>query len=119
VRSPIGLPPLDQGGSNHLPDPNAKPETNPQPRPRRTTPKGKLLVMIDPGHGGKDPGAIGIAGVQEKDIILPISLRIAKILQENGVETVLTRDADYFVTLPGRVEMAQRTGADIFVSIHA
>jgi N-acetylmuramoyl-L-alanine amidase len=75
--------------------------------------------MIDPGHGGKDPGAIGIAGVQEKDIILPISLRIAKILQENGVETVLTRDADYFVTLPGRVEMAQRTGADIFVSIHA
>lgn len=119
VRSPIGLPPLDQGGSNHLPDPNAKPETNPQPRPRRTTPKGKLLVMIDPGHGGKDPGAIGIAGVQEKDIILPISLKIAKILQENGVETVLTRDADYFVTLPGRVEMAQRTGADIFVSIHA
>ncbi len=117
VRSPIGLPPLDQGGSNHLPDPNAKPENN--PRPRRTTPNGKLLVMIDPGHGGKDPGAIGIAGVQEKDIILPISVRIAKILQENGVETVLTRDADYFVTLPGRVEMAQRTGADIFVSIHA
>jgi N-acetylmuramoyl-L-alanine amidase len=75
--------------------------------------------MIDPGHGGKDPGAIGIAGVQEKDIILPISLRIAKILQENGVETVLTRDSDYFVTLPGRVEMARRTGADIFVSIHA
>jgi N-acetylmuramoyl-L-alanine amidase len=117
VRSPIGLPPLDQGGSNHLPDPNPKPENNPQPR--RTTRKGKLLVMIDPGHGGKDPGAIGIAGVQEKDIILPISLRIAKILQENGVETVLTRDSDYFVTLPGRVEMAQRTGADIFVSIHA
>jgi N-acetylmuramoyl-L-alanine amidase len=117
VRSPIGLPPLDQGGSNHLPDPNAKPENN--PLPRRTTRKGKLLVMIDPGHGGKDPGAIGIAGVQEKDIILPISLRIAKILQENGVETVLTRDSDYFVTLPGRVEMAQRTGADIFVSIHA
>jgi len=117
VRSPIGLPPLDQGGSNHLPDPNAKPENN--PLPRRTTRKGKLLVMIDPGHGGKDAGAIGIAGVQEKDIILPISLRIAKILQENGVETVLTRDSDYFVTLPGRVEMAQRTGADIFVSIHA
>ena len=117
VRSPIGLPPLGPDGSNHLPDPNAKPENN--PLPRRTTRKGKLLVMIDPGHGGKDPGAIGIAGVQEKDIILPISLRIAKILQENGVETVLTRDSDYFVTLPGRVEMAQRTGADIFVSIHA
>lgn len=116
VTPPIGLPPLPSPNSGQLPDPNVR---NPQPRPRPTVPKGKLLVMIDPGHGGKDPGAIGIGGVQEKNIILPISRRIAEILQQNGVQAVLTRDSDYFVTLPGRVEMADRANADVFVSIHA
>jgi N-acetylmuramoyl-L-alanine amidase len=76
-------------------------------------------VLIDPGHGGKDPGAIGIGGVREKDIILPISQRIAEVLQQNGVQVVMTRNSDYFVSLPGRVQMAERVGADVFVSIHA
>jgi N-acetylmuramoyl-L-alanine amidase len=75
--------------------------------------------MIDPGHGGKDPGAIGIGGLEEKDIILPIGRRVAEILQQNGVQAVLTRDSDYFVSLPGRVQMAERANADVFVSIHA
>jgi N-acetylmuramoyl-L-alanine amidase len=76
-------------------------------------------VVIDPGHGGKDPGAIGIGGTREKDIILPISLRVAEVLQQNGVQVLLTRDSDYFVSLPGRVQMAERANADVFVSIHA
>lgn len=116
VRPPISLPPLPSPNSGQLPDPNIK---NPQPRPRPSVPKGKLLVVIDPGHGGKDPGAIGIGGTREKDIILPISLRVAEVLQENGVQVVLTRDSDYFVSLPGRVQMAERANADVFVSIHA
>ncbi|MGM3308614.1 N-acetylmuramoyl-L-alanine amidase [Anabaena sp. WFMT] len=116
VRPPISLPPLPSPNSGQLPDPNIK---TPQPRPRRSVPKGKLLVMIDPGHGGKDPGAVGIAGIQEKNLILPISKRVAAILQQNGVQAVMTRDSDYFVTLPGRVAMAERANADVFVSIHA
>ncbi|MEA5550844.1 N-acetylmuramoyl-L-alanine amidase [Anabaena cylindrica UHCC 0172] len=116
ARPPISLPPLPSPNSGQLPDPNIK---TPQPRPRRSVPKGKLLVMIDPGHGGKDPGAVGIAGIQEKNIILPISKRVAAILQQNGVQAVMTRDSDYFVTLPGRVAMAERANADVFVSIHA
>jgi N-acetylmuramoyl-L-alanine amidase len=116
IKPPIGLPPLPSPGNSQLPDPNIR---NPQPRPRLPVPKGRLLVVIDPGHGGKDPGAIGIGGIQEKDIILPISRKIAEVLQRNGVQVVLTRDSDYFVSLPGRVQMAERANADVFVSIHA
>jgi N-acetylmuramoyl-L-alanine amidase len=114
-RSNIGIsvPPLPPG-STQLPDPNRKPQVT-----QRSFPKGKLVVVIDPGHGGKDPGAIGIGNTREKDIILPISRKVAEILQRNGVQAVLTRDSDYFVSLPGRVKMAERANADLFVSIHA
>jgi N-acetylmuramoyl-L-alanine amidase len=78
-----------------------------------------VVVLIDPGHGGKDPGAVGLGGLREKDIILPIGKKIAQILQQNGVQVILTRDSDYFVTLPGRVQLAERANADVFVSIHA
>ncbi|ADI63277.1 N-acetylmuramoyl-L-alanine amidase [Trichormus azollae] len=116
VRPPISLPPLPSPNNVELPNPNIR---TPQPRIRSIVPKGKLLVVIDPGHGGKDPGAIGISGLEEKDIILPIGRRVAAILQQNGVQAVMTRDSDYFVSLPGRVEMAERANADVFVSIHA
>ncbi|MBK1986891.1 N-acetylmuramoyl-L-alanine amidase [Sphaerospermopsis aphanizomenoides BCCUSP55] len=116
IRPPISLPPLPSPNNVELPDPNTR---TPQPRRRPVVPKGKLLVVIDPGHGGKDPGAIGIGGLEEKDIILPIGRRIAEILQQNGVQAILTRDSDYFVSLPGRVQMAERANADVFVSIHA
>ncbi|MBD2343988.1 N-acetylmuramoyl-L-alanine amidase [Anabaena subtropica] len=109
------LPPI-QG---QLPDPtNPRPVPIPQPG-TRPVPKGRLSVFIDPGHGGKDPGAIGIGGVREKDIILPISQRIAEVLQQNGVQVVMARNSDFFVSLPGRVQMAERAKADVFVSIHA
>lgn len=107
------LPPINPG--NQLPNPN----TNPQNPTRQPIPRGRVVVLIDPGHGGKDPGAIGIGGLREKDVILPISQRIAQVLEQNGVQVVLTRNSDYFVTLPGRVQMAERVGADVFVSIHA
>ncbi|WP_017319258.1 N-acetylmuramoyl-L-alanine amidase [Mastigocladopsis repens] len=106
------------------------PRPNPQPLPSRTitsnpparnprAPKGRVVIVVDPGHGGKDSGALGIGGIQEKNIILPIGKRVAEILQQNGVQAVLTRDSDYFVTLQGRVDIADRVNADVFVSVHA
>jgi N-acetylmuramoyl-L-alanine amidase len=81
--------------------------------------KGQLVVMIDPGHGGKDSGAVGLGGLQEKDVILPISQRVAAILEQQGIHAILTRTSDYFVDLAPRVEMAKQDHADLFVSIHA
>lgn len=76
-------------------------------------------IIIDPGHGGDDPGTIGIGGIREKDIILPISLDVAEILRKQDIEVIMTRDSDYFVSLQGRTDMANDIDADLFVSIHA
>ncbi|MDZ8184241.1 MAG: N-acetylmuramoyl-L-alanine amidase [Nostoc sp. ChiSLP02] len=117
-RPPYAIPPLPPINRGPFPDPN-----NPNPQPaRQPLPRinnGRLVVIVDPGHGGKDSGAIGIGGAREKDVILPIGRRLAEILQQNGVQVILTRDSDYFVTLPGRVQLAERANADVFVSIHA
>ncbi|MBX9253523.1 N-acetylmuramoyl-L-alanine amidase [Desmonostoc muscorum CCALA 125] len=117
-RPPYAIPPLPPINRGPFPDPN-----NPNPQrptqPQRRVSNGRLVVIIDPGHGGKDSGAIGIGGTREKDVILPIGRRVAEILQQNGVQVVMTRDSDYFVTLPGRVQLAERANADVFVSIHA
>ncbi len=109
-------PPLN---STQLPPLNLPDNTLPQPDSRPTIPNGRMVVLIDPGHGGKDPGAIGIGGVREKDIILPIGVKVAQILQQNGVQVIMSRNSDYFVSLEGRVAMAARARADVFVSIHA
>ncbi|MBD2246460.1 N-acetylmuramoyl-L-alanine amidase [Nostoc sp. FACHB-888] len=118
ARPPFALPGLPPPNRGPFPDPN---NPNPQPprQPQRSVTRGRVVVLIDPGHGGKDPGAVGLGGLREKDILLPISKRIAQVLQQNGVQVVMTRDSDYFVTLPGRVKLAERANADIFVSIHA
>ncbi|MCC5636230.1 N-acetylmuramoyl-L-alanine amidase [Nostoc sp. CHAB 5844] len=116
ITPPVGLPlPSTRG---QLPDPNI---SVPQPisPPERPVPRGKLLVVIDPGHGGKDSGAPGLGGLLEKDVVLPIGKRVAAILEQNGVQAVLTRDADFFVELQGRVDIAERVNATLFVSIHA
>ena len=76
-------------------------------------------VMIDAGHGGKDPGAIGYRGVKEKDINLDIAQRVARAFEAAGIKTVLTRDGDEFITLQERTERASQSGVDLFVSIHA
>ncbi|MBF0122474.1 MAG: N-acetylmuramoyl-L-alanine amidase [Candidatus Omnitrophica bacterium] len=76
-------------------------------------------VMIDAGHGGKDPGAVGYRGVREKDINLDIALRAAEAFQAAGIKAVLTRDSDDFITLQERTERASQSGVDLFVSIHA
>ncbi|MGD1938057.1 MAG: N-acetylmuramoyl-L-alanine amidase [Cyanophyceae cyanobacterium] len=83
------------------------------------TVQGQRLVIIDPGHGGRDPGAIGIGGLQEKGVVLDISRQVASLLQQQGVSVVMTRSDDRFISLQGRTALANRTNAAAFVSIHA
>jgi len=81
--------------------------------------RGRQVVIIDPGHGGPDPGAIGIGGLREKDLVLPISIEVAKLLEQQGVQVILTRDRDIDLDLEPRVRLAERSRASVFVSIHA
>ncbi|MCW5316975.1 AMIN domain-containing protein [Nostoc sp. KVJ3] len=117
-RTSFGLPGLPPPNRGPFPDPN-NPNPQPQFQPQRRVTNGRVVVIIDPGHGGKDSGALGIGGAREKDVILPIGKRLGEILQQHGIQVILTRDSDYFVTLPGRVQLAERANADVFVSIHA
>lgn len=82
-------------------------------------PNGRVVVIIDPGHGGPDPGAVGIGGLQEKGIVLDIGMKVAAILQQRGVYAMLTRADDRDLDLEPRVQMAEQVNATVFVSIHA
>jgi len=82
-------------------------------------PRERFTVVIDPGHGGPDPGAIGLGGLRETDVVLDVSLQLARLLQARGVAVVLTRTSDIDVDLPPRVSLANSSGADAFISIHA
>ncbi|MHB1015556.1 MAG: N-acetylmuramoyl-L-alanine amidase family protein, partial [Desulfurivibrionaceae bacterium] len=76
-------------------------------------------IVIDPGHGGKDPGTCSPSGLKEKDIVLDVALKVAKILREKlGCEVILTRDRDVFVPLEERTAIANAKEADLFLSIH-
>jgi N-acetylmuramoyl-L-alanine amidase len=75
-------------------------------------------VVIDPGHGGQDSGAIGPAGTREKDVALAISLKLAQRLEAMGLDVVLTREGDRFVSLEDRTRQANRERGDLFISVH-
>jgi N-acetylmuramoyl-L-alanine amidase len=76
-------------------------------------------VVIDAGHGGNDPGAIGRSGLREKDVNLDIAKRISKLLRSEGVDVVMTRNTDSFIPLPRRVEIANNSRADLFIAVHS
>lgn len=135
-RLALAVSPLEAAAIAASPDPAAAPSAAPPvpgsvlaawggtiPLPRhppafRTEPR--PVVVIDPGHGGRDPGAIGIDGVFEKSIALAVSRRLREVLNATGRYRVLmTREDDRFVTLDGRVALARDARADLFVSIHA
>ncbi len=79
-----------------------------------------FIVAIDPGHGGKDPGAVGRKGTLEKDVVLKIARRLQQRINKQGdMKAVLTRDGDYYVSLRKRMDKARAEGADLFISIHA
>lgn len=92
------------------------------PPPAETAPSVIKLgrrIVLDPGHGGRDTGAIGEGGVMEKEVALSIARQVKSLLEIRGHEVILIRDQDVFVSLPSRVMIANRAGADLFVSIHA
>lgn len=92
------------------PVPVASNEDNRQP--------GRFLVMIDPGHGGYDPGTESSAGVTEKDLALQIAMRLKTALEARGIRAELTRSTDVFISLAERTRIANSAGADLFVSVH-
>jgi N-acetylmuramoyl-L-alanine amidase len=99
--------------SPYIIDPTQPNQAEPQPNAPAIT------VVIDPGHGGSDPGAIGIDGLQEKAVIFPIAQQVVQQLAKQGIRAVLTRTEDRDLELAPRVEFAKQQRADIFVSIHA
>jgi N-acetylmuramoyl-L-alanine amidase len=77
-------------------------------------------IVVDPGHGGHDPGAVGPSGVQEKDVVLAIGLRLRELIRDElGLDVVMTRSSDVFIPLEERTAIANKVGADLFVSVHA
>ncbi|MBN2139234.1 MAG: N-acetylmuramoyl-L-alanine amidase [Sedimentisphaerales bacterium] len=88
-------------------------------RPRTSTWKSSGCVVIDAGHGGKDPGATSCLGYYEKTVNLAVASKVASLLKRSGVRAIMTRSNDTFIELEDRAEIANRYGADLFVSIHA
>jgi len=135
---PLPLPPPHAASASPLPGlssppspapPASAPPSNtpaPTPPPEPPTPAEQrrvdrlVIVALDPGHGGEDPGAIGPTGLREKDVVLAIALQLRdKLNAVPGMRVMMTRDADFFVPLNDRVQKARRVQADLFISIHA
>ena len=139
VRDPLGDLIAQQTAKTALPSavavapppstaPPARPAPPPAAQPARppvvATTERLIIVALDPGHGGEDPGAIGPGGTREKDVVLQIAHRLrarlnGMAINGNPVRAFLTRDADFFVPLHVRVRKARQVQADLFVSIHA
>jgi len=104
-----------------LPPERQKEEAAVKTSPRPTLKPGRIRrIVVDPGHGGKDPGAVGLSGLQEKDVVLSIGQKVAKKLREDlGIDAVMTRSTDVFIELQERTAIANQVGADLFISIHA
>jgi len=97
-----------------------KKEQEERQKQKETSPKGTRIVAIDPGHGGEDPGAIGVQGTMEKNVVLKVGKKLVHLLNEgNEVKAFLTRKGDYFIPLEGRSKMVREYGAELFISLHA
>ncbi len=88
-------------------------------KPFKPAQKRKKVIMLDPGHGGQDPGAISKAGRYEKDLTLKMAKETKELLEDAGYKVVLSRSTDVYITLRGRVKKAHEAGVDLFMSIHA
>lgn len=108
---------LQQSQDPPPPPPQANATPAPAPAP---APEGKKLIVLDPGHGGVDPGALGVRGTREKEITLSAARTIRDVLEATGrYEVRLTRDSDFYVPLRERFAIARRMGARLFISLHA
>ena len=113
---------LEKSGEPHgKPEPAPDTQTRPAEKPAEKPEIARLVtIVLDPGHGGEDPGAIGRGGSHEKNVTLSVARRLKeKIDATPGMRSVLTRDGDYFIPLQQRVQKARRVQADLFVSVHA
>src|SRR4030043_1995230 len=96
-----------------------KKEIEERRKQKEIKPKGTKIVVIDPGHGGEDPGAIGPKKTMEKDIVLKVGQKLVHLLNQNKeIQAFLTRKGDYFIPLEERIKIAREYGADLFVSLH-
>jgi N-acetylmuramoyl-L-alanine amidase len=96
-----------------------KKEQEERQRQKEIKPKGTKTVVIDPGHGGEDPGAIGPKKTMEKDIVLKVGGKVVHLLnQDKEIQAFLTRKGDYFIPLEERIRISREYGADLFVSLH-
>jgi N-acetylmuramoyl-L-alanine amidase len=103
------------GSDQQATEPTSRSSEQAKPHPRRD-----IIIAVDAGHGGEDPGAIGPSGTREKDVVLDISQRLANIINATeGFKAVLIRDGDYYLGLRQRTQLAREQKADFFVSIHA
>jgi N-acetylmuramoyl-L-alanine amidase len=118
--SPGTLPPAAAPSPPITAAPAPPPVLSPPTEAERQRVERLVIVALDPGHGGEDPGAIGPTGLREKDVVLAIALALRNRLNAvSGMRVMMTRDADFFVPLHERVRKARRVQADLFVSIHA
>ncbi|WP_418315364.1 N-acetylmuramoyl-L-alanine amidase [Piscinibacter sakaiensis] len=114
-----GSPPIVAAAPASAPMQTPAPGAPPGPALQRRIDR-LIVVAIDPGHGGEDPGAIGPNGLKEKDVVLAVALQLRDRINEMpNMRAMLTRDEDFFVPLQDRVRKARRVQADLFVSIHA
>jgi N-acetylmuramoyl-L-alanine amidase len=121
---PASLAAIGEAAQGAVPKPRPRPGIEvtalPEEQPARKRADGRRLVVIDPGHGGIDPGAIGFRKTREKDVVLAYGLELKKVLEASGsVDVVMTRSDDRFVSLRDRVRVARENQADLFIAIHA
>ena len=118
--SPLPLPPMAKASATPAFPAPAQQTPAPLPPAAQDRIDRLIVVALDPGHGGEDPGAIGPTGLREKDVVLAVALQLRDALNaQPNMRVMLTRDADFFVPLHERVRKARRVQADLFVSIHA
>lgn len=119
------LEPVVSAAPDRTPEPKKE---EPYPVPGEKKSKGQKKpaiskirrIVVDPGHGGHDPGAVGPNGIQEKDVVLAIGLRLRDLLKDElGVDVVMTRSSDVFIPLEERTAIANKVNADLFLSVHA
>ncbi len=115
IQLQVSLTSISQVPNNQNPLPNNNPNV---PNPQNTGDRRRGVIFVDAGHGGNDPGAVG-NGIQEKDVTLPISLKLGQALQSMGYTVYYTRTNDVEIDLEPRVAAAERINADVFVSVHA
>lgn len=121
---PAALAAIGEAAQAAVPKPRPRPGSEatalPEEQPQGKRASGRRLVVIDPGHGGIDPGAIGFRKTREKDVVLAYGLELKRVLEASGnVDVVMTRADDSFVSLRDRVRVARENQADLFIAIHA